>query len=248
LVAININKTIALINQFEPMVELRSDNVQRNDAQLLLRTFIDNGDYAPGYKLPAERKLIENLCITRSKLRKGLDALEREGAIWRHVGKGTFIANLTTFDTFANVEKLSHEITPVQMMRARLSLEPAIAREAAANASTDAVRKIITARDNAVSADSWKAYELNDDAFHRCIAQATDNVLLLSLYDHLNHVHRNVAWNQVVRKSPCPPPEHPSFTEHDLILEAIEARDPVAAQTSMRNHLSSVSARLFGDD
>lgn len=225
-----------------------TNTVVRNDVQQLLKTFIDTGGYSPGDKLPAERELIANLGITRSNLRKGLDALERDGTIWRHVGKGTFISSQKSTDSFASVAQLSQQISPVQMMRARLLLEPAIAREAAANASSEAVSKIFEARDRAVSATSWKAYEANDDEFHRCVAQATGNILLLSLYDHLNQVHRTVAWRQVVRKTPTPPIEHPSFIEHDLIVEAIEARDPVAAQASMKSHLNSVSARLFGED
>lgn len=230
------------------MVQLPSNTIVRGDAQQLIKTFIDTGGYSPGDKLPAERELIANLGITRSNLRKGLDALERDGTIWRHVGKGTFISSQKKIDSFASVAQLSQQVSPVQMMRARLSLEPAIAREAAANASSEAVNKVIKARDRAVSTTSWKAYEANDDEFHRCVAQATGNILLLSLYDHLNQVHRAVAWRQVVRKTPTPPIDHPSFTEHDLIVEAIEARDPVAAQNSMRTHLNSVSARLFGED
>lgn len=230
------------------MVELRIDRAERKDAQQQLISFIDNGHYAPGDKLPAERELIECLGITRSNLRKGLDALEREGTIWRHVGKGTFISNQESSNIFTNIEQLSQEITPVQMMRARLSLEPAIAREAAANASSEAVRKIIEARDQTIAATSWKAYEFSDDGFHRCVAEATGNVLLLSLYDHLNQVHRTVAWGQVVRNTSIPPRDHSSFAEHNLILDAIDARDPVAAQSSMRKHLNSVSARLFGDE
>jgi len=133
------------------------------------------------------------------------------------------------------------------MMRARLSLEPAIAREAAVNASAEAVQKIITARDAAVSATSWNAYESNDDAFHRAIAEVTGNVLLYSLYEHLNQVHRAVAWGQVIRKTENPPYDHPSFIEHDQILAAIDARNPIAAYDCMRNHLNTVSSRLFGE-
>jgi len=222
--------------------------VERNDAQQQLRNFIEAGGYAPGDRLPAERELINSLGISRTTLRKGLDALEREGTIWRHVGKGTFVSGLKSTDIFPDFEKLSQEVTPVQMMRARLALEPSIAREAAANASSAAVMKIREARDRAVSATSWDRYEANDDAFHRAVADASGNVLLRSLYDHLHQVHRAVAWNLVVRKTESPPREHASYAEHDLILAAIEARDPVAAYSCMREHLNSVSARLFGDD
>jgi len=229
------------------MLEIRSDMVEQNQAQQLLKSFIDSGGYAAGDRLPSERELIDRLGLTRSALRKGLDALEREGTIWRHVGKGTFISNPASPDMSAGVGKISLEISPIQMMRARLTLEPAIAREAAVNASTEAMRKIVNACHSAVAATSWKSYEACDDAFHRSIAQATGNALLLSLYDHLNQVHRSVAWRKVVRKSNSPPPEHTSFLEHEHIVNAIDARDPLAAHDSMRDHLKSVSARLFGD-
>lgn len=221
---------------------------QSNPAQQQLKSFIEAGGYAPGDRLPAERELMTSLGISRSALRKGLDGLEREGVIWRHVGKGTFVSGTEDIDIFPGLERLSQAITPVQMMRARLSLEPAIAREAAANASTEAVDRVREARDRAVSATTWDVYEINDDAFHRSVAEATGNVLLLSLYDHLNQVHRAVAWRKVVRMSEAPSREHPSFAEHDAILKAIEARDVLAAHAGMRGHLNSVSARLFADD
>ena len=60
----------------------------RDEAVSALKSFIDAGDYSPGDRLPAERSLMGELGMTRTILRKALDALEREGVIWRHVGKG----------------------------------------------------------------------------------------------------------------------------------------------------------------
>ena len=65
---------------------------ERLDAVSALRALIADRPYAPGDRLPPERELIVSLGISRATLRKALDALEREGAIWRHVGKGTFVA------------------------------------------------------------------------------------------------------------------------------------------------------------
>lgn len=225
----------------------RPEPADRNDALQQLRAFIDAGGYAPGDRLPAERELIGCLGISRTSLRKGLDALEREGAIWRHVGKGTFVAARNGDGLFPGLAELSHQVTPLQMMRARLALEPAIAREAAANASAEAVVRLRAARDRARAATSWDAYEAADDVFHRSVAEATGNILLRSLFDHLNQVRRAVAWSKVVRQTVRPAADHQSFIEHDRIVSAIEARAPAAAQHAMHTHLRSVSVRLFGD-
>ncbi len=225
----------------------KSESLEPDNALQQLRDFIANGDYAPGDRLPAERQLINSLGVTRNALRKGLDTLEREGAIWRHVGKGTFITTPQTLANVPGIAELSHQVTPIQMMRARLSLEPAIAREAAINASGDAVNRLIMARDRAVAATTWDTYEADDDAFHRTMAEATGNILLVSLFDYLNQVRRAVAWRQVIRATDRPPKDHSSFREHDDIVHAVEQRDPKAAHAAMQKHLNSVSTRLFGD-
>lgn len=210
-----------------------------------VREFISAGAYAPGDRLPPERELIAKLGISRTMLRRALEALEREGAIWRHVGKGTFVASHGSSAGAGSLADLSRQVTPVKMMRARLSVEPAIAREAAMNASGEAITRMKLAKERAQAASSWTDYETHDDLFHRSIAEATDNILLLTLFDQLNQVRRAVAWGNVVRESEAPPEGHRSFLQHDTIAAAIEGRDPAAAHEAMRDHLKSVSARLF---
>ncbi len=220
---------------------------ESTEAVAKLTAFIADGDYGPGDRLPPERELIGNLGMSRTKLRKALDALERGGVIWRHVGKGTFVAGQSGASGLDPLAGLSQQMTPVRMMRARMCVEPAIVREAAINSSKESVSRILRAKDNAREAASWAAYEHNDDLFHRNIAEAADNLLLLTLFDQLNYVRRAVALSSVVRGTQRPPATHSSFEEHERIAAAIEARDPAAAEDAMRRHLGSVSARLFGE-
>lgn len=227
----------------------RLDQPEQDGATEALRAFIAKGDYPPGGRLPPERQLIDILGLGRGALRRALDTLEREGVIWRHVGKGTFVSHgsqaaAATDETFA---RLSHQMTPVRTMRARLCIEPAICREAAVNASREAMTRILTQMDLARSASTWADYERHDDAFHREVAEAADNALLLALFDQLNRVRREVARGAVTRASTRPPAQHSSFAEHADIARAIEAHDPEAAFLAMRRHLQSVAARLFGE-
>ncbi len=220
----------------------RFDRAEALDA---LTALIRDGGYKPGDRLPAERELIVSLGVTRNTLRRALEALERDGAIWRHVGKGTFVAAHGSEAGAGSLALLSNQVSPVQLMRARMAIEPAIAREAAINATEEAVKRLKVSKDRAVEAQTWDEYEAQDDLFHRAVAEASGNILLLSLFDQLNQVRRAVAWKTVVRSSDRPSRDHSSFAEHDTILNAIEDRDPAAAQTAMRRHLGSVSARLF---
>ncbi len=210
-----------------------------------LRAYIADGAYDSGDRLPPERELAEALGVTRNVLRRALDALEREGALWRHVGKGTFISKAGSVGSANPLVELGRQLTPFRMMRARLAIEPAIAREAAVNSSGTALSHMQLAMERTHSARNWAEYEKQDDLFHRAIAEASDNLLLLTLFDQLNQVRRAVAWGNVVRETPRPPMSHTSFGEHEAIAEAIAARLPDAAYDAMRNHLRSVSERLF---
>lgn len=238
-----------LVNQFsETMISntRREPSGRLNDIAAL-QAFIEAGDYASGDRLPAERELIVELGISRSALRKALDSMERDGAIWRHVGKGTFVAGNNGQAGAGAVAQLSRQMTPVRMVQARLCIEPSLAWEAAIHASRSAITRINHAKDAAKAAATWADYEAQDDLFHRAVAEASDNILLLTLFDNLNAVRRAVAGDAVVRRSVRPHEDHKSFAEHDRIAAAIETRDSNAALAAMRSHIGSVSDRLFGE-
>lgn len=225
----------------------RHDTAESQKAIEQLQNFIADGGYAAGDRLPSEREMISTLCIRRNTLRKALDVLEHRGVIWRHVGKGTFLANRDGGRDLNLVETLSRNMTPVRVVQARLCIEPALAREAAIHASKEAILRINLARDAAQAASDWAEYETKDDEFHRAVARSSDNALLLLLFDQLNQVRRSVADTSVIRGTQCPPETHSSFAEHEAIAKAIAARDPEAAQTAMRSHIGSVADRLFGN-
>lgn len=197
--------------------------------------------------MPPERELIDSLGMSRTTLRKALDELEREGAIWRRVGKGTFVSGHAEESLLGGLAGLGQQLTPVRVMRARICIEAAIAREAAISASGEAIIRIKHAKERAVNASTWADYEAQDDLFHRAVAEASDNVLLLSLFDQLNLVRRSVTKVNVVRNTKRPAADHSSFLEHERITAAIASRDADAAQSAMRHHIGSVSARLFGE-
>lgn len=229
----------------------RSDAPAETEIVAQLRDFILKRGIGAGSRLPAERELMTELGVTRTVLRKALDTLEREGSIWRHVGKGTFVSAANSNsdeayeDAFAASVRLGSQLTPFRMMRARLTIEPAIAKEAAVNASGEAITRMHLALERSHSASNWELYERQDDLFHRAIAEASDNLLLLNLFDQLNSVRRAVAWGNVVRQNSKPTTNHASFRQHEEIAKAIADRRPAEAYTAMRNHLHSVSERLF---
>ena len=209
-----------------------------------LRAFIMQRGFAAGDRLPPERRLGPELGLRRSSLRKALEVLVREGVLWRHVGKGTFLADPSEGQGQAGLHALVRDISPADAMRARAAFEPAVAREAALHASAAAISHLRLLADRSRRCASWREYEVLDADFHRSVAEAAASATLLALFDQLNTVRRMVSFGQAKRAGPRPPDTHPSFGEHDDILAAIAARDPEAAESAMRRHLLSVANRF----
>ncbi len=214
-------------------------------ALVQLRAFIADGGFGPGDRLPPERSLCVQLGVGRAGLRRALEALESEGALWRHVGKGTFLSARAGREDADDAATLAKRISPADVIRARFALEPAIAREAALYATADGIAALTATARRARAAASWREYEAVDNQFHREIAEQAGSIALLALFDQLNTLRRMVAWGRSDRVGARPPGDHPSFNEHEAILRALANRDPDAAQAAMRAHLRTVAARLF---
>lgn len=209
-----------------------------------LREFLAGEPLPEDGRLPPERELADRLRISRAELRKGLAALEQEGALWRHVGKGTFLGPRPP--QLLDLADLARRANPVQVMRARIALEPEVARLAALNASSTEIGALHDLTRACRRATTWREYESCDARFHHEIAQAAHNPVLLALLDMLNAVRRAVTWGRPRPEGGSPPPTHHSFVDHDRIADAIAHREPALASDAMRAHLQMVEDRLVG--
>lgn len=209
-----------------------------------LRGFLAQAQLPEDGRLPPERELSAALGVSRAELRKALDVLESEGQLWRHVGKGTFMGN-RPLDSFSDIEALARRSNPAEVMRTRIAIEPEIARAAAFNATPSAISEMRLCLTRSRQAENWRQYEGWDTRLHRTIAEATQNSLLLGMFDTLNAVRRAVTWGRL-RSAPLKPlTDHHSFAEHEAIVEAIEYRDMSGAAAAMRTHLQTVERKLL---
>jgi DNA-binding FadR family transcriptional regulator len=209
-----------------------------------LRAYLAQQNLPENTRLPAERELVEILGVSRGELRKSLAVLEKEGELWRHVGKGTFVGG-RPIDLPTSIAAIADRTNPAEVMRTRFLIEPEIAREAALNATRDDIDDMKLCLTGAANAESWRQYEYWDNRLHRTIAQATHNALLLALFDKLNGVRRAVVWSRRRDDAGRPPSTHHSFAEHEAVVQAIVERDHNEAAIRMRQHLSTVQHNLL---
>ncbi|MDH5353298.1 MAG: FCD domain-containing protein [Gammaproteobacteria bacterium] len=216
-----------------------------NDGALTqLRAWLAQRNLPSDGRLPAERELCELLGVSRGELRKALATLEDNGELWRHVGKGTFIGSRPV-EEFSSVASIAEGSNPVEVMQARLLIEPMLAREAAINATNshlDEMRRCVRIQREATT---WRQYENADNRLHRTVAEASGNTVLTALFDQLNAVRRAVVWGRLRDTSNHPPENHHSFAQHDDIVIAISERDREAAYQAMYDHLSMVRKNLL---
>lgn len=216
-----------------------------NDAALIqLRAFLTKENLPPASRLPPERELSETLGVSRGDLRKAFAVLEAEGQIWRHVGKGTFIGPRPV-DSLLTLHGIDQQTNPAEVMRTRLLMETAIAREAALNANHADIEAMQRCLRASRASKTWRQYETTDNQLHQLIAEATHNSLLVALYNALNAVRRTIAWGRMRTSEGGPPEDHHSFIEHERLVAAIRDRDIDGASRMMYEHLRGVEYRLL---
>ncbi len=220
------------------------------EPRCVLANWLASSDTAVGDRLPPERRLAAELGVSRGELRKALMALEAEGIIERHVGRGTFLKSPADMEDTgeAIVQRLSEISSPHAAMMARLSLEPELAGHAAIHAAPRHLAELRRRCEAMRSATTWAEYEHHDSRFHRLIAIASGNAILLELHRIVDAVRVSVVWSGLDLPQGGPTRDYHSFAEHDEILEALEKRDRAAAYQAMKTHLKSVRATLLKDD
>lgn len=212
-----------------------------------LRAILVSPQAAPGKKLPTERELAAQLGLGRRAIRRALEVLEAEGWIWRKQGAGTFTGPPQEILPDQPGTIVASPAGLVNLIEARLALEPSLARLAAGRATPDVLRRIETCIDRIATATDVDSADLWDSALHREIAQATGNPLLLFLFDQINTWRHDKALLRLRMRLNRRHRTGANYaqTEHRRILAALEAGDGAAAAQAMRDHLTDLYTILL---
>ncbi|MBS0474603.1 MAG: FadR family transcriptional regulator [Proteobacteria bacterium] len=208
-----------------------------------LRTLLDQTVERGEDRLPPEPRLSAELGVSRGRLRTLLKRLESEGAIWRHVGKGTFVGPRKLVEGKATAASFSVD----DVLQARMALEPQLAAQAAIHSTPEDLVEMDSCLADMKLAPSMLQWKRLDERLHRAIAQATHNNLLLTLYDTLRaqmEFTLDQRIDQVFGQEPGP--KEDTDVEHAHVVDAIRQHDPAGAETLMREHLIRLRGKLFG--
>jgi len=220
-------------------------NDNSNYALARLRDYIHSNDFAKDGRLPTERAFAESFDVGRRAVRRALEVLEAEGLIWRRQGAGTFIGEKPD-DWSAQVTELVAGTDFMEIMEVRLRIEPQLAQLAAMRAKPAEIERMRALVEKTGQSTDADAKELWDGSLHRQIAQSAGNKLFLSIFDVVNRIRQDDAWQSIrelARRSGSN--GRASFEQHMAIVEAIADRDPARAGEAMRQHLLMHQERLI---
>ncbi|GFE51104.1 GntR family transcriptional regulator [Roseobacter cerasinus] len=208
-----------------------------------LLDLIKSGDLGPEGKLPTERALADKFGVGRRFVRQALDALEAEGLVWRKQGKGTFVGQPA--DPMGDLAaKITGETNALEVMEARLCIEPELAALCAERALPEEVARLRMLAQRQWEATDAQAMELWDGSLHRLIAQCARNRPLLTAYAMLDKIRSNPAWVRLRAKSRTGTSLKVTHSEHTAIIDAIAAGHADAARIAMHDHLETRFAAL----
>jgi DNA-binding FadR family transcriptional regulator len=199
---------------------------------------IRRGRLQPGARLPSEQDMIAGLGVSRTVVREAIAALRAQGLVTTRQGVGAFVADGAIGPPFrleTGGLRSIDEVVQVMELRTGIEVEAAgLAAERARPAQIDAIAAALEAIGRAIGRDELGVTE--DFAFHRTVAEATENPQFPRFLDFLG---RYIIPRQSVRVAA--PSLHGYLetiqAEHGSIFRAISDRSVGGARRAMRRHL-----------
>lgn len=227
------------LRKVEP-VRLFEQVVQR------IRLLIVRGNLQPGDKLPGEMELSEALSVSRPSVREALRALESRGLIEVRSGTGAFVGSPR--DSFRAASEaiewlVGQRSWAIQLLQVREGLESVSASLAAASVTDELLtrlREIVEQQEQlSGSLSSLDRMVELDVLFHVLIAQTSENTIVEELVSSIVRAFcdSNRAVLYLDQGS-----MNKTLAEHRHIIEALDSRDPAAAEAAVRAHISRVRA------
>ncbi len=212
------------------------------DIAAIMRREITKGVYKLNDRLPASRSLADTYGVARNTLRQALSQLEAEKFVATRPGSGTYI----TYEPKQVSAEAVESANPLELIDTRFALEPHICRLCVLHARREHFDLLDTLCEQMESANGDPvAFGEADTEFHRALAVATGNGLLIWVIEQINSVRNQDEWTRM---------RHLTLNEHIIkqynaqhrqILNAIRSREPERAANLMKSHLETARLSLM---
>ena len=200
-----------------------------NQVATILRDMIIQDKLKPGERI-RERQLSEMLNVSRTPLREAIKILVSEKLVDSSPNKGAIVADPEP----ENIRELLQVLGALEGLGGRLAAE---------NATQDQIAEIHALHFEMLAAfyrqDKLAYFKINQK-IHKSIMAASGNAALVETHDQLNaRVYRfRYQSNQKDEKWPG------AITEHENIVEALEARDGARLEKTLTDHLKQTWVKV----
>jgi GntR family transcriptional repressor for pyruvate dehydrogenase complex len=212
-----------------------------------LSGLIQAGRWQAGQKMPSEKELGELLGVGRSSLREAVKSLEFMGLVEVRPGQGTFVTKDSSSAVGAAVARAVN-LTPqdaIDLIEARELIEARIARLAAQRIDAERLRELRKYWETMVqelALGRLDPHATADLQFHTTLAEASGSRVLLRIFLTI----RDLLHELITQALTLPGTPQAANDAHGQILEAIERKDPAAAEEAMHAHLEDIKVRMRG--
>lgn len=200
-----------------------------------LQRDITSGRWPLNTRIPTEPELAAELGVGRSTVREAVRSLAHLGMLEPAPGRGTFVRSLNPVSTV--LATFAGEHSPADLLSLRQALELQAAQEAARSATDEQVARLREAHEQDKVArsqpDSIVERDRTPGTFHSTLVEVGGNDLLVQLYAAIMTAIRSAQRKGLVSSAQ---PAGRRHAEHALILEAVAARNPVAALAAALAH------------
>lgn len=236
----------ALPAEVEPVVStpprLYQEIARRIDAM------IQEGGYADGDRLPAERELAQRLGVSRPSAREAVIALEVAGIVEVRTGSGIYV-RMSGSSGHARLQQFlagDPGPGPYEALEVRRLLEGEAAFRAAARIGArelGELRATIAAMRND-PAPVPRRGDAADRTFHELIAAAAGNSVLAVMVRELWDARTLPLWRRWMERTRTAAMHLERVEEHERVVELLAAHDGPGAREAMHRHIDQVSRRF----
>lgn len=211
-----------------------------------LSAFVEAADLGPERRFPPERDLERELRVSRPVLREAFRVLEMHGYVQSRQGGGRYLVRSPLPNSRAlRLDALTASRENLMALwQARELIECCCARLAAEHAGPQQIEEIRRPLQllQTLSPQDYRATD-NSLQFHLAIARASGNPFFERLISDLVAQARAIGFKDLI----SPERFDALQDDHRPILEAIVARNPVAAERAMHEHFDGLRRALSSE-